>query len=250
MNLDVAVLTPEKTVLTYRLASLASRVTAHVLDFIIIVGSIIGINYSFGLMSGFVPFLAPLANTFLMMFSVFFPFLYFILLEGFWRGHTVGKKVAGIHVAMADGTPVTFAAAATRNLLRPADMLPPPYFSGLVSMFMNPRMQRIGDIVANTIVVSTATPKLTFRLAPHNVGIHPLEAAVGELKGMTDQQYYALRRFCDRFYEIPPDAQLRILKELWEPLSAQLRIRTENTTHPIYYAEAVVMKYGRLRGLL
>lgn len=250
MNLDVAVLSPEKTVLTYRLAGLSSRLTAHVIDFIVIVFGILGLNYSISLLFAFLPFLAPLAVVFMVMFSTFFPFLYFILLEGFWRGHTLGKKVAGIHVAMADGTPVTFAAAATRNLLRPADMLPPPYFSGLVSMFLNPRMQRIGDIVANTIVVSSAAPKLTFRLAPHNVGIHPLEASVGELKGMTDQQYYALRRFCDRFYEIPPDAQFRILKELWEPLATQLRIRTEVTTHPIYYAEAVVMKYGRLRGLL
>ena len=250
MNLDIAVLSPEKAVLTYRLAGVSPRVIAHVVDIIVIIAGEFGMAYLISILISLFPILFAILISVSTLLGIFMPFLYFTLLEGFWNGQTLGKRVTEIRVTMGDGTPLTLQAAAARNLLRPADMLPIPYFSGIIVMFLNPNMQRIGDLVANSIVVSCKTPRLTFRLAPHNAGIHPLESAVGELKGMTDEHYYALRRFCDRFYEIPAEVQDRLLTDLWAPLAEKLRIRTQPSTHPIFYAEAVVMKYGRVRGLL
>ena len=53
MPLETAVLTPEKTVLTYRLAGLGSRCLANFVDFIILFFGIYGLLTLIGLMGFF-----------------------------------------------------------------------------------------------------------------------------------------------------------------------------------------------------
>ena len=53
-----------------------------------------------------------------------------------------------------DGRPVTFWEAAVRNLVRTLDMMPAPFYSiGLISVFVSASDQRVGDMVAGTVVV-------------------------------------------------------------------------------------------------
>ncbi len=252
--LDIAVLSPEKTVLTYRLAGLGSRALAHFVDVIIIfvffyimimVAGIFGLAFSS--LSATIGEIA--LGVVFFVFSLM-PFAYFIFFEGLWNGQTLGKKMAGIRVRMADGTPVTFAAATGRNLIRVADFLPGFYFLGTIAMFVNPKLQRVGDLVAGTIVTHEVRVVPNFSIAPHRVGIHPLEAHVGELRNMTDAQYYVLRRYCDRFPELPPDVQNHLTDSVWIPMSEALGVKMQSQVHPLYLAEATVMKYGRVRGLL
>lgn len=82
---------------------------------------------------------------------------YFFALEGLWDGYTVGKKVFGIKVVKQDGGECDIATAFLRNLLRIIDFLPVYYVAGFVVMAMSDTRQRIGDRVANTVVV-TDTP--------------------------------------------------------------------------------------------
>ena len=252
--LDIAVLSPEKTVLTYRLAGLGSRALAHFVDWLIIIVSfyiftLIAIVFGFSLafLSSDLSMMA--IGAIVLMLSLY-PFAYFIFFEGLWNGQTLGKKMAGIRVRMADGTPITFAASTGRNLIRVADFLPLLYFLGTVAMFVNPKLQRVGDLVAGTIVTHDVRVVPHFNIAPHRVGIHPLENLVGELRNMTDAQYYVLRRYCDRFPELPPDVQHHLTTSVWMPMSELLGIKMQNDVHPLYLAEATVMKYGRVRGLL
>ena len=248
MQQELPILTPEKAILSYRLAGLGSRVGAHLLDllifFLLLVVTILALGFGAritdeGLITGITMVLASLG-----------PFAYFIFFEGLWNGQTPGKKVLGIRVRMVDGTPVTFAGALGRNLLRPADMLPGPYLLGVVAMFLNPRSQRIGDLVSNTIVVHERRPVSNFSTAPHLVGIHPYEHQVGELRGMTKEEYDALRRFCDRYPELSAATQAKLLAELWEPIAERRKVPPLPNVHPLYLAEAAVMKYGRQHGLL
>ena len=254
MPLDIAVLSPEKTVLTYRLAGLGSRALAHFVDILIILLTfwiLIWVTMAFGVSLSFISQdLSQVAMGILILIVSLLPFAYFVFFEGLWNGQTLGKKMAGIRVRMADGTPVTFAASTGRNLLRVADFLPVMYFLGTVAMFVNPKLQRVGDLVAGTIVTHEVRVVPSFSVAPHRVGIHPLEANVGELRNMTDAQYYVLRRYCDRFPELPPDVQQHLTETVWLPMSEALGVKMQNQVHPLYLAEATVMKYGRVRGLL
>jgi uncharacterized RDD family membrane protein YckC len=81
---------------------------------------------------------------------------YFLLLEGFWDGYTLGKKVVGIKVVKEDGAACTPGASLVRNLLRIIDGLF-YYVVGFILMAMSDKRQRLGDRLASTVVV-TDTP--------------------------------------------------------------------------------------------
>ena len=237
---------PERSVVTYRAAGLGSRILAHFVDILLVVALL----YGGSMVSGYL--LARLdegvAGAALAVASVSVPFLYFILSEGLFNGRTPGKRAAGIRVRMRDGTPVTFTAAVGRNLLRMADLLPGTYFVGLVSIFLNPNGQRIGDLVAGTVVVAEERVAGIVATAPHLAGIHPLESLVGDLRGMTDGEYQALKRFADRFPELPGPARQRLVDEVYLPIATRLDVPAPPDVHPIYLAEAMVMKHGRKKG--
>lgn len=242
------VLSPEKTILTYRLAGVGSRAIAHVLDLLVLIALEIGTFFLAGLTA---PILGPAAfQIILLLATSMVPFLYFILQESFWNGRTIGKAALGLRVRMIDGTAVTYAAALGRNLLRPADVLPGTYFVGLLAIFTTSRSQRLGDLVCGTVVVHERRPTPYFAPAPHVAGFHPLENRVGDLRGMTAEEYAALRKFCDRFPELHSVVQEKLIQEVFFPIAAKRGIPSAPNVHPIYLAEAAVMKYGREHGML
>ncbi len=80
-------------------------------------------------------------------------FLYHFLMEGL-LGWTLGKKVIGLRVAQADGSPLTWTGALVRNLLRPIDAeYPLGVFLGTAVLALTPRRQRLGDLAARTLVL-------------------------------------------------------------------------------------------------
>lgn len=76
--------------------------------------------------------------------------LYFPLLEA-WAGQTVGKRLVGIAVCDADGTPPALRRALVRNLLRPVDFLV-FYLVGAVVATVAGEERRLGDLAAGTVV--------------------------------------------------------------------------------------------------
>ncbi len=80
-------------------------------------------------------------------------FVYFTVLEGRY-GQTLGKFVSEIKVVREDGTQVGYRAAALRTILRVIDFLPLLYAMGALLIESSDKRQRLGDIVAHTIVIS------------------------------------------------------------------------------------------------
>lgn len=245
---SLVVLTPERTIVTYPLAGLGSRVMAHLLDLMILGGSLFVVILAITQILGRID--AGIAQAVSGVIAVASPFLYFILFEGLMHGRTPGKLASGLRVRRIDGTPISFSQAVGRNLLRPADLIPGTYLLGLIAVFATPRGQRIGDLVAGTVVVREPRMVGVIPAAPHAAGIHPLEGAVGDLRGMTDAEYHALRAYADRFPEFGPEVRERLTREVWAPIAARVGVPARPDVHPIHLAEAVVMKYGRKRGML
>ncbi len=78
---------------------------------------------------------------------------YFALFEAFGNGRTPGKRVAHIRVIHQSGRGINFVEALARNLVRFVDFLPSFFAVGVVAMFLSKRSQRLGDMVAGTLVV-------------------------------------------------------------------------------------------------
>lgn len=78
---------------------------------------------------------------------------YFALFEAFNNGRTPGKRVAKIRVIHQSGRGINFVESLARNLVRYVDALPSFYAVGIVVIFLSRRNQRLGDMVAGTLVV-------------------------------------------------------------------------------------------------
>ena len=78
-------------------------------------------------------------------------YLYHSLLEGLF-GQTLGKKLCGIRVLKADFTPCGLSAGFLRNLLRIVDAFF-YYLVAAISLAGTFKWQRLGDLVAETVVV-------------------------------------------------------------------------------------------------
>ncbi len=82
---------------------------------------------------------------------LFLTFLIFCFTEGWW-GTTIGKALFRIRVLGTDLHPCGFLRALLRNILRIADMLYNAMV-GLLAIALTTNQQRLGDLVARTVVV-------------------------------------------------------------------------------------------------
>jgi uncharacterized RDD family membrane protein YckC len=83
---------------------------------------------------------------------------YYIFFEMIWNGQSPGKRWVGLRVLRADGTPVTLSESIIRNLVRLVDFLPAYYGIGVITMFIDERSRRLGDLAAGTLVVRDRGP--------------------------------------------------------------------------------------------
>jgi uncharacterized RDD family membrane protein YckC len=79
-------------------------------------------------------------------------FVYGFLLEGLY-GYTPGKYLLGLVVVRSDGSNCTLGASLLRNLLWIVDALPTANLVAIVSILSTDDNQRVGDLVADTVVV-------------------------------------------------------------------------------------------------
>ncbi|MGH7699828.1 MAG: RDD family protein, partial [Gemmatimonadales bacterium] len=151
----LAIETPEHVVVELELAGLGSRAAAAVLDGLLVLLLFIVVNLGLGGIESVAP---DAAESWVVAFGIIVNFLafwgYFLLFEALNHGRTPGKRAVGIRVVMDTGHPVTFGAAAARNLLRLVDAQPLfAYLVGLAFVLLHGQNKRLGDIVAGTIVV-------------------------------------------------------------------------------------------------
>ncbi|MBL8859710.1 MAG: RDD family protein [Planctomycetes bacterium] len=137
------------------LAGAGSRFAAGLLDLITLgVGSF----FIFGLLVLFSSVDPSGASAFVL--GLFFGGLallgmgYHILFHAYGNGATPGKRALGIRVVTTEGQPPSIFQLFVRALLQPIDaFLMLPISIGLIVIAATPRNQRLGDLVAGTMVV-------------------------------------------------------------------------------------------------
>jgi uncharacterized RDD family membrane protein YckC len=81
-------------------------------------------------------------------------FLYHLLFEMFWNGQSPGKRVMKLRVVKIDGSKPAFSNYIVRWLLRIIDLSLTSGALALVTILLNGKGQRLGDIAATTTVIS------------------------------------------------------------------------------------------------
>src|SRR5256714_5714805 len=152
--------TPERVPLHFALASIGNRFIACAIDHTIQIVALIGVAIFFAIITDAPNIGSRLMNApkWVIALLVIIQFVvingYFAVFEWVWRGQTPGKRWLKLRVIREDGRPISFFEAMVRNLLRNLDIMPSPFYSiGLISVFASPSDQRVGDLVAGTVVV-------------------------------------------------------------------------------------------------
>lgn len=149
LDATIRVVTPENIAFEYRLAGPFRRMPAFLLDVCIQVAILVGLSLVLSLTVGL---LSPgLASYLLLVAALVIWWFYGALFETFLNGQTPGKYILGLRVLTDNGQPINGLQATLRNLLRAADLVVP--LVGLLVISLNRKYQRLGDLVAGTMVV-------------------------------------------------------------------------------------------------
>lgn len=182
-----------------RIAGPFPRALALLLDMLIIGGVMMVLMFILGMLA--------LTNWMVgqgiwLITAFFMSWGYFTYFEAGKRGATIGKRTVGLRVIDRSGNNITKGQAFVRNILRLVDMLPglPSMGAGvLIGSFglgffcclFTKKFQRVGDLVANTLVVYTQ-PELMM------TGQEPTVEATAPTVALAREEQVALADYYNR----------------------------------------------------
>lgn len=212
----VVVETPEGVDFTFQLAGPGIRMNAWMMDMLVK-------GLFLGGMAAVVSILASLAGLEsglevsggIMLIAWFFlDWFYGSLFEGMRSGQTPGKTYYNLRVVRTNGTPVDLISATGRNFLRLADVLPGTWTVALLCMLSTRRLQRLGDLCFDTMVIQETR-------------VH-----VGRSAGMTRGVEPLLRSECTKRFHVP-DRTLAVIERLFAPDRIIGAARLEELARPL-----------------
>ncbi|MGV7107728.1 RDD family protein [Flavobacterium sp. U410] len=154
--MQLTINTTQNVNINFTSASVGDRLLAQILDLLVKIAYIILVIFIFEITD-----LSRIFNG-LDQWSVMavisllgLPVMFYSLVqESFWEGQTIGKKIAKIKVIKLDGYQASFGDYLIRWLFRIVELSIGNGLIALITMIVNKRNQRLGDIAAGTAVIS------------------------------------------------------------------------------------------------
>ena len=255
--------TPEQVQLHFPLAGLGSRFLALLLDtviqfaanFVLII--VIVLVFSAGMRSGAMNRMSDTAGKWFIAGIILAYFLlfwgYFSLFEAFRNGQTPGKRVLKIRVIKGSGRQITFFEALARNLVRVVDSLPGMYLVGVISILLTKENKRLGDLVADTIVVHERVEEFgTYAAIPASrtftSGLYPVPAApMPELQGIAadrvamlgGEDLHLIDSYLARAIALPMETRGVLSSRLLDALCGKMQVAVPTAISPERTLEAL-----------
>lgn len=182
-----------------RIAGPFPRALALLLDMLIIVGIMMVVGFVTELISAGSYMVGEGIH---LIVAFFLSWGYFTYFEAGKRGATIGKRTVGLRVIDRSGNNITKGQAFVRNILRLVDMLPGipttavgvligSFGLGFFCCLFTKKFQRVGDLVANTLVVYTK-PELMM------TGQDPTVDSLAPTVALAREEQVALADYYDR----------------------------------------------------
>ena len=212
---------PEEIDLQVELANVGSRTLAILVD-IALGGLVLFIVYALTMLlahnvaDDWLTRLSSNALKTLLILLIFgFQWCYFNLFEWIWNGQTPGKRLLHLRVIKVDGSPVSGIDVLLRNLSRPIDTLGPMGLIGLLMIFVSRKAQRLGDMMARTLVIhETQIDWSIFDQIESPAAASPAAPAIR----LTSAQWELLHRYLNRREQLEGEARRRLAVSLHECL--------------------------------
>lgn len=237
------IVTPEAVVLDFETAGIASRALARVLDALIQAAALLALVLLAANLPGTVAVVVAIVGVAAIVLG------YPILCETLMRGRSPGKAALGLRVVTIEGAPVSARHAFIRSALGIVDfLLPPGGLFATISALVSPRGQRLGDLVAGTIVLRerTATaPAMAVWFNPP-AGLEGYAQTL-DVTSVTDGQFAVVRSFLLRVHELAPEARSAMSLRLATPIAAAMHHRAPAGVPPELFLVSVAAAYQRRR---
>ncbi|HVL86332.1 MAG TPA: RDD family protein [Pseudonocardia sp.] len=238
--------TGDAVVLELRVAKLASRAVAFAIDVAVMVTA-------FGLLLlvaadavGALDDALSAAVGLVILIAIFVA--YPVTVETLSRGRSLGKLAMGLRVVRADGGPIRFRQALTRGLAGfIVDFGVLSLFTGaigLISSLASPRGRRVGDVLADTVVVRERAPVSEVAPVPMPP---PLAGWAGllELSRLPAGPAADARRFLARVHDLDPTVRNAMAHSLAARIAAHVGPAPPPGTPPEAYLAAVLAERRR-----
>lgn len=149
----ITVVTPEHVELTLTPAGHGSRFLALVIDVLVVTAFA---TLCYRIADYFLP--KGVSSAIHVTANFFLTFAYHLYYESRGGGRTPGKRALRLRVVDARGLPVTLQQSMVRNVFRALDFAPLLYGVGATAALFDRHHRRLGDIVADTLVIQEETP--------------------------------------------------------------------------------------------
>jgi len=240
----IEIQTTQNVHIEYPVASVGDRVVAGLIDQLIMIGYLIAIIFFYIWLLNVTEgssFSYPVAYFVILFLPLFF---YHLLCETYLNGQSFGKKLMKMRVVKLDGTQAGIGSYFLRWILAPIDI----YFTygsvGLVTMIVNGKGQRLGDLAAHTTVVKLKTEtKLDdtiLRVTPTNY-----EVKFPQVSALSDKDISLVKEVLDLNFKKPDIAvYTRILNKTKEAIEKKIGVSTN--LHPLTFLDTVLKDYNYL----
>jgi uncharacterized RDD family membrane protein YckC len=149
--------------------------------------------------------------------------VYYTLFELFMRGQTPGKWACSIRVTTMNGFTLDVGSILLRNIFRLIDSFPVLWVVPLFSR----RGQRLGDMVAGTVVISAETPQLSGvrdQLSQRTAVDAEYRFDGSALSQLTPTDRTAVEQLLERWNGIPEDQRQKLAQQLSEGLALKMKV--------------------------
>lgn len=165
-------------------------------------------------------------------------FLYHLLWEMLWNGRSPGKAAMNLRVVKLDGTRPAFSNYLLRWLLRVVDITITSGSLALVSILLNGKGQRIGDIAASTTVITerqslNLSHTLLTDIAEDYVPMYP------QVTIFNDNEMQTIKSI---FEEARWNRNHNVILKLAKRVAKVMEIQFEDT--PIIFLDRVIKDYN------
>ncbi len=155
---QVGIETSQHVQLNYNPAGVGDRIVATIVDGVVILCyyMIVIVGFVFVVGSTFAEPSDTESYGWIFILVLAIPiFMYDLILEVFWQGKTVGKWLVGIQVVKIDGTNPNLGSYLIRWLFRLLEISMTSGLIAFITVLINGKGQRLGDIAAKTCVIKT-----------------------------------------------------------------------------------------------
>jgi len=238
----LAINTPQNVNIEYRLASVGTRFISSLIDYAII------LSYAYFVSTILLPLFVEDGDRWLyfgVLSLLLLPaFFYHLVLETFFQGQSLGKMAMNTKVVKIDGSRATVYEYFIRWSMSIVDIWMLGGVIGLVSIIVTKKSQRVGDMAANTTVVSLK-PQLQLLETVYEEIEHAYTPAYPQVIRLTDKDINIIKK---SFNSALNNGDEHIIEALATKAKQVMGISTINGTETDFLKAVIQDHYFYFRG--